>query len=142
MRHGRCGVDEGVLAGVEVRAERLDAHGPRQLSELLLAKALLHRDQPDPCDLRKRREGDERDGAGAVRLRMRIALPGDADLEAGRTDSMRPFFDQSRFGAKIRRVRGRRVESGAKGVRKTADRDLGVEQFVRWRVDEARHDPG
>ena len=78
---------------------------------------------------------------GAIRLRIGVALPYNADLEAGGADAPSPHFAQTRLGCEIGNHGRNRVEPRAECVRKAADRDLGVEfisrpaanrRFARW----------
>ena len=75
LHHCRGCVDERVGPRVEIGAERFDPHAWRKAGELLLAVSLLQRDEPDAGDAGERRQGGEREGAGAIRLGVRIALP-------------------------------------------------------------------
>ena len=129
--HRRRRVDERVRPGVEIRPERLDPHRRRQKGKLLFADALLQGNEPDARDLGKRRQRRKRHGAGAIRLRIGVALPHDADLEAGGADAPSPDFPQSRLGGEIGNRGRNRVEPRAERVRQAADRDLGVEWLVR-----------
>ena len=90
--HRRRRIDECVGARVEIGAERLDPQRGRQIGKLLLARAFLQRDESHARDRGERRERRERHGAGSIGLRIGIALPDHADLEAFGADALQPHF--------------------------------------------------
>ena len=137
--HGRRRVDEGVGAGVEIRAQRLDPHRGRQARELFLACAFLQGNESHACDCGERRECGERRGAGPVGFRIGVALPDDADLEALRADPPGPQVAQSRLGREIGDGGRNGLEPRAKSVGQAADCNLRVEKLpLRRPIDESR----
>ena len=79
------------------------------------------------CHLHERREGREGHGAGAVGLRIWVALPNHADLEAFGANAASPFVAQRRLGREIGNCSRNCLKARAKSVRQTADRNLRVE---------------
>ena len=61
MSHRRRRIDEGVRAGVEILAQRLDDHAFRQRGELLRSRPFLQRDQAHVGQSRQRSECGEWD---------------------------------------------------------------------------------
>ena len=80
--HRRRRVDEGVRAGVEIGAQRLDPHGERTRSRVVPRRSLFAaRSVSPPQSRRAARAPIERRGTGPVGFRIGVALPDDSDLE-------------------------------------------------------------
>ena len=69
---------------------RLDTVAKGRARDLLGSRLLLQRDQPHPRYRGERREFGQRDRAAEVEAEFRIALPGNADLEAIWPDTLAP----------------------------------------------------
>ena len=71
----RRGVEERILAGIRGIEHLFDPRRERHRRDLLRARVLLQRDQPDSRHLGERRKGGERDRAALVVHEGRAALP-------------------------------------------------------------------
>ena len=113
---------------VQAAAQVRDRKAVADLCATARRPPLLQAEQADPGKPASGSKQLKRDRAGAVVLRCRASLPGDADLEAGNAAQLLPpVFDQARVGEEVGIVGGNRFQGGVEDAGQAQQRGLDVE---------------
>src|SRR5262245_10857449 len=120
--HGGGSVGEGTSVLIEALAQGFDAVTEVSRCNLLLAKALLQRDQPYAIDAGERSQRGQGKRPAAVEAKIGATLPGDADLEARAAETLAPMDDALRIGREVGCAPRHRVRHDSQHMWNTHDR--------------------